>query len=67
MEIVIKENIDSVSIPAISTEYWDFPVSSAASIIGKTVKSFIDSNSRDMRGKTIVFCNSDYETVSLLL
>ena len=65
MEIVKKENIDSVSISAISTGIFGFPVSKAASIIGNTVKSFIDSNSSEMRGKTIVFCNFDDPTVSL--
>ena len=65
MEIVKKENIESVSIPAISTGIFGFPVGKAAVIIGNTVKSFIDSNSSEMKGKTIVFCNFDDSTVSL--
>ena len=67
MEIVNKENIDSVSIPAISTGIFGFPVIKAASIIGNTVKSFIDSNSSEMRDKTIVFCNFDDPTVRLFI
>ena len=65
MNIVKKENFESVSIPAISTGIFGFPVGKVASIIGNTVRNFIDLNNSDMRGKTIVFCNFDDSTVSL--
>ena len=43
MEIVKKENIKSVSIPAVSTGIFGFPVNKCAFIMGNTIKSYIDS------------------------
>ena len=64
MRIVKDSNIDSVSIPSISTEIFCFPVERAAKIICKTIKEFINDNPA-FKNKTIVFCNNDDPTVSI--
>ena len=42
MDIIKRENIKSVSIPAISTEGSNFPVNRCAYIMGGTIKDYID-------------------------
>ena len=41
---------------AISTEANNIPINLSAPIICKTIKSFINSNREEMKGKTIVLC-----------
>ena len=65
MIIVRDKNLDSVSIPAISTGIYDFPLTKAVKIIYNTIKNFIKANP-SMKDKTIVFCNIDDTIVSLL-
>ena len=60
----MDKDIKSVSILAISTGIFGFPLSKAAKIIGWTVKSFIDWETSRMKGKTIIFWNLDDPTVS---
>ena len=56
LDIVISNEFDSVSIPEISTEANNIPINLSAPIICKTIKSFINSNREEMKGKTIVLC-----------
>ena len=64
MIIVKDKNIESVSIPAISTGIFGYPLKKAAKVICNTVKNFIKDNP-SFRDKTIVFCNFDDDTVSI--
>ena len=43
MDIIKKENIKSVSIPGVSTGIFGFPIHKCAAIMGRTIKSYIDS------------------------
>ena len=43
MDIIKSENIKSVSIPAVSTGIFGFPIHKCADIMGSTIKSYIDS------------------------
>ena len=67
MKIVLEKNIQSVSIPAISTGIFGYPVSKAALTIGNTIKGFIDSNYWKMKNMSIILCNFDDPTVSILI
>ena len=65
MIIASEKNLDSVSIPTISTGSYDFPLTKAVKIMCNTIKNFIKSTS-SMKDKTIVFCNFDDTRVRLL-
>ena len=64
LKIVVDKDIKSVSMGTISTGIFGFPARKASQIIGGTVKSFIDWKTSRMKGKTIIFWNSDDPTVS---
>jgi O-acetyl-ADP-ribose deacetylase (regulator of RNase III) len=62
LEIVDKKKMTSVSIPAISTGIYDFPVKECCRLIGKTIRNYIAENPQSMEGKKIIICNFDDET-----
>ena len=67
LELVVKHELKSVSIPGISTGVFSFPIHKAAAIISSTIREYIDENPGRMAGKEIIFCNFDDETVGGLV
>ena len=57
-----ENGISSVCIPAISTGIFKFPRELCAILFAGTIKSFIDHNESEMKGKEIVMCNYDEKT-----
>lgn len=53
-------------MPAISTGIFGFPIKKATLITGSTIRDCINSFHSEMEGKTIVLCNNDDDTVSVL-
>lgn len=76
LNLMIKENLSSVSLLAISTGLFNFPLDHCIKIYAKTIKKFIAKNKREMKHKEIVLCkfiificigNNDDPTVDAML
>lgn len=65
LEIMKDEGLHSVSIPAISTGIFNFPLPKCCKIMAKTLRDFIDQNPQSMEGKQIVLCNFDEPTTAM--
>lgn len=58
-------NLESVSMPAISSGIFGFPKDRCAEIIIKAACEFL--NQKDINLKTIILCNNDEETYNIFL
>lgn len=65
LEIVDKNDLTSVSIPAISTGIYGFPVQLCCQLMGKTIRRYIDDKPTSMKGKKIIICNFDDPTTEV--
>ena len=59
MKEMTKKGYKSVSVPAISTGIFKFPLELCSMIMGKTIKERIDYNPREFEGRRIIMCNFD--------
>ena len=67
LEQVVKNNYKSVSIPAISTGVFKFPLTKFAVNCTKAIKEFINSHEEQMKNIKIILCNFDDDTTNKLL
>lgn len=58
-------NLESISMPAISSGIFGFPKDRCAEIIIKAACEFL--NQKDINLKTIILCNNDEETYNIFL
>lgn len=65
LEIVDKEDLSSVSIPAISTGIYGFPVQLCCQLMGKTIRRYIDDKPTSMKDKKIIIWNFDEPTTEV--
>ena len=57
-----KHNLKDISIPAISTGIFNFPLTKCVEIFGKVIREFIDEYPTSTEGKEIIMCNFDDKT-----
>ena len=67
LELVVKNDYKSVSIPAISTGVFKFPLTRFAVQCTKAIKEFINSHEEQMKNRKIILCNFDDDTTKRLL
>ena len=67
LELVVEKNYKSVSIPAISTGIFKFPLTRFAVACTKAIKEFINKNKDKMNNRKIILCNFDDQTTNRLL
>ena len=67
LELVVKNDYKSVSIPAISTGIFKFPLRRFAVTSTKAIKEFINNHEKQMDNRKIILCNLDDETTNRLL
>ena len=67
LEIVVEKDYKSVSIPAISTGIFKFPLTKFAVTCTKTIKKFVDDHIQEMKCRKIILCNFDDHTTNRLL
>ena len=67
LELVVENDYKSVSIPAISTGIFKFPLTRFAVHCTKAIKEFINSHKKEMKNRKIILCNFDDDTTNRLL
>ena len=67
LEQVVKNDYRSVSIPAISTGIFKFPLTRFATNCTKTIKEFISNHKQEMKNRKVILCNFDDDTTNRLL
>ena len=67
LEQVVKNDYKSVSIPAISTGIFKFPLTRFAVTCTKTIKEFISNHKQEMKNRKVILCNFDDDTTNRLL
>ena len=67
LEIVVENDYKSVSIPAISTGIFKFPLTRFAVTCTKAIKEFVSNHEQDMKNRKIILCNFDDDTTNRLL
>ena len=67
LELVVKNDYKSVSIPAISTGVFKFPLTRFAVQCTKAIKEFINSHEEQMKNRKVILCNFDDDTTKRLL
>ena len=67
LELVIENDFKSVSIPAISTGIFKFPLARFAVTCTETIKKFVDDHKQEMKNRKIILCNFDDDTTNRLL
>uniref|UniRef100_A0A7S3K650 Macro domain-containing protein n=1 Tax=Euplotes crassus TaxID=5936 RepID=A0A7S3K650_EUPCR len=65
LKIMIARDFYDISIPAISTGIFGFPIKKCVEICAKTIKTTIDNNHKAFKGKEIILCNFDDNTTSV--
>ncbi|CAI2383494.1 unnamed protein product [Moneuplotes crassus] len=65
LTIMIDRDFYDISIPAISTGLFGFPIKKCVEICAKTIKSKIDNNQGEFEGKEIILCNIDGKTTDV--
>ena len=63
----MEKNYKSVSIPAISTGVFKFPLTKFAVTCTKAIKEFIENHEQEMKNRKIILCNNDDDTTNKLL
>lgn len=58
LKLMIKENLSNISLLAVSTGLFYFPLDKCIKVFAKTIKKFIENNRREMKHKEIVLCKS---------
>jgi O-acetyl-ADP-ribose deacetylase (regulator of RNase III) len=53
---MIKKDYEVVSILAVSTGIFNFPLDECVKIYAKAIRKFIDENEGKMKGREIVLC-----------
>ena len=67
LKLVIKNDYKSVSIPAISTGIFKFPLTRFAVTCTKAIKEFINNHKQEMKNRKVILCNFDDDTTNRLL
>ena len=67
LEQVVENDYKSVSIPAISTGIFKFPLTRFAVTCTKTIKKFISNHKQKMKNRKVIMCNFDDDTTNRLL
>ena len=67
LEQIVENNYKSVSIPAISTGVFKFPLTRFAVTCTKSIKEFVNSHKQEMKNRKIILCNFDDDTTNRLL
>ena len=67
LELVVKNDYKSVSIPAISTGIFKFPLTMFAVTSTKAIKEFINNHKQKIEKRKIILCNFDDDTTNRLL
>ena len=67
LERVVENDYKSVSIPAISTGVFKFPLTRFAVTCTKSIKEFVNSHKQEMKNRKIILCNFDDDTTNRLL
>ena len=62
LKIMHKDKLKDISIPAISTGIYGFPLTKCVEIFGKVIREFIDEYPQSTEGKEIIMCNFDEKT-----
>ena len=62
-----KNNYMAVSIPAISTGIYRFPLNKYAKILIKEIIEFVNTHEEEMKKRKIILCNFDDETTNTLV
>ena len=57
LKIMHNEHFKDISIPAISTGIYRFPLTKCVEIFGKVIREFIDEYPQSTEGKEIIICN----------
>ena len=60
-----ENNLDSISIPAISTGKFKFPRKICTILMSSVIKDMIDSDPDAYRDKKIIICNLDTKTTKV--
>ena len=66
MNTMLTLDINSLSIPAISTRNFNFPVEILKIVYAQQIKKFIDNNQHQMRAKEIILSNFDKKTTEAM-
>ena len=67
LDQMLGKNYKSVSIPAISTGVFKFPLTKFAVTCTKAIKEFIENHEQEMKNRKIILCNNDDDTTNKLL
>ena len=67
LDQMLEKDYKSVSIPAISTGVFKFPLTKFAVTCTKAIKEFIENHEQDMKNRKIILCNNDDDTTNRLL
>ena len=62
-----KQNMNSVSFPAISTGHFNFPHEICALIIGDVLREAIDNDTEFYKDKKLIICNPDEKRTKTML
>jgi O-acetyl-ADP-ribose deacetylase len=57
LKLILKHDFKSVSIPAVSTGIFGFPLKECGNIYASQLIKFIDKHEEEMKGREIILCN----------
>ena len=67
LNLMLEKDYMAVSIPAISTGIYKFPLNKCAKILIKTMIEFVNTHEEEMKKRKIILCNFDDETTNTLV
>lgn len=67
LKLAVENGIETIAFPSISTGVYRFPIERAAKIAVRTVKNFVEENSRLKEVIFCVFSDKDYEVYESVL
>lgn len=67
LELAVKNNINSIAFPAISTGAYGYPIDSAGEIALKTVINFLKENQRPKLVKFVLFTQEHFDVFARVL